>query len=72
LVEECALRLDDPVDEYLPELADRRVLTRVDAPPDDTVPAARAITLRDLLTFQLGLGFGDGMWGPRGSVPIMD
>src|SRR5690242_10851956 len=26
LVEECRLRLDDPVDEFLPELADRRVL----------------------------------------------
>jgi CubicO group peptidase (beta-lactamase class C family) len=72
LVEECALRLDDPVDEFLPELASRRVLTRLDAPLDDTVPAERPITLRDLLTFQLGLGFGHGMWGPPGSVPIMD
>lgn len=27
LVEECRLRLDDPVDQLLPELADRRVLT---------------------------------------------
>ena len=72
LVEECALRLDDPVDEFLPELARRRVLTRLDAPLDDTVPAERPITLRDLLTFQLGLGFGHGMWGPPGSVPIMD
>src|SRR5450755_1038731 len=62
LVEECVLRLDDPVDEYLPELADRRVLTRLDAPLDDTVPAERAITLRDLLTFRLGLGFGAGLW----------
>ena len=72
LVEECVLRLDDPVDEFLPELASRRVLTRVDAPLDDTVPAERPITLRDLLTFQLGLGFGQGMFGPPGSVPIMD
>jgi CubicO group peptidase (beta-lactamase class C family) len=72
LVEECVLRLDDPVDEYLPELANRRVLTRLDAPLHDTVPAERPITLRDLLTFQLGLGFGQGMWGPPGSVPIMD
>jgi CubicO group peptidase (beta-lactamase class C family) len=72
LVEECVLRLDDPVQEYLPELADRRVLTRPDGPLDDTVPADRPITLRDLLTFQLGLGFGQGMWGPPGSVPIMD
>ena len=26
LVEECRVRLDDPVDEWLPELEDRRVL----------------------------------------------
>ena len=38
LVEECVLRLDDPVDELLPELADRRVLKRLDGPLDDTVP----------------------------------
>jgi CubicO group peptidase (beta-lactamase class C family) len=56
LVEECKLRLDDPVDPWLPELADRKVLRAVDAPLDDTVPARRAITLRDLLTFRLGLG----------------
>ncbi|SRR5260221_7218757 len=56
LVEECKLRLDDPVDPWLPELADRKVLRAVEGPLDDTVPARRAITLRDLLTFRLGLG----------------
>jgi CubicO group peptidase (beta-lactamase class C family) len=56
LVEECKLRLDDPVDRWLPELADRKVLRAIDASLDDTVPAGRAITLRDLLTFRLGLG----------------
>jgi CubicO group peptidase (beta-lactamase class C family) len=56
LVEECKLRLDDPVDWWLPELADRKVLRAIDAPIDDTVPAKRAITLRDLLTFRLGYG----------------
>jgi CubicO group peptidase (beta-lactamase class C family) len=30
LVEECALRLDDPIDEWLPELANRRVVRRID------------------------------------------
>ena len=57
LVEECKLRLDEPVDRLLPELADRRVLKRVDGPIDETVPAKRAITLRDLLTFRAGYGF---------------
>ncbi|WP_431932603.1 serine hydrolase domain-containing protein [Nonomuraea jabiensis] len=56
LVEECRLRLDDPVDEWLPELADRQVLRSIDAPLDDTVPAARPITVRDLLTFTFGFG----------------
>jgi CubicO group peptidase (beta-lactamase class C family) len=72
LVEDCVLRLDDPVDEYLPELASRQVLTRLDAPLGSTVPAKRPVTVRDLLTFTFGLGFGDGMWGPPGPVPIMD
>ena len=56
LVEECALRLDEPVDPWLPELADRRVLRAIDSPLDDTVPANRPITPRDLLTFRLGIG----------------
>src|SRR6266446_5959870 len=52
LVEECRLRLDDPVDRWLPELADAKVLRAIEAAVDDTVPAQRAITLRDLLTFR--------------------
>jgi CubicO group peptidase (beta-lactamase class C family) len=57
LVEECRLRLDDPVDELLPELANRRVLKRVDGPVDETEPAHRPITVRDLLTFRMGFGY---------------
>lgn len=57
LVEECALRLQDPVDELLPELADRRVLVDGRGPLDgDAVPALRPITVHDVLTFRLGLG----------------
>ncbi|MFI6597205.1 serine hydrolase domain-containing protein [Nonomuraea sp. NPDC050536] len=56
LLDECRLRLDDPVDPWLPELADRRVLKRPDGPLDDTVPAQRPITVRDLLTSTFGLG----------------
>jgi CubicO group peptidase (beta-lactamase class C family) len=56
LVEESKLRLDDPVDHWLPELKNRRVLRSIDSPLDDTVPAKRAIILRDLLTFRLGYG----------------
>jgi CubicO group peptidase (beta-lactamase class C family) len=67
LVEEAKLRLDDPVDPWLPELADRQVLKRIDGPLDDTVPAKRAITLRDLLTFRCGIGL---IMEPSGHWPI--
>jgi CubicO group peptidase (beta-lactamase class C family) len=56
LIEECKVRLDDPVDEWLPELRDRKVLRTIESPLDDTVPAKRPITLRDLLTFRSGYG----------------
>src|SRR5262245_23124495 len=56
LVDDGRLRLDDPVDGLLPELADRPVLRNPEGPIDDTVPADRPITVRDLLTFRLGLG----------------
>lgn len=67
LVEECRLRLDDPVDAFLPELANRCVLKSIESALDDTVPANRSITLRDLLTFRLG--FGSVMAAP-GTYPI--
>jgi CubicO group peptidase (beta-lactamase class C family) len=56
LVEDGRLRLHEPVDRWLPELARRRVLRDIGAELDDTVPAKRAITLEDLLTFRCGLG----------------
>ena len=62
LLEECKLRLDDPVDEFLPELANRQVLRSLESELDDTVPANRPITLRDLLTFRLGIGL---VFGPE-------
>src|SRR5919112_3676872 len=67
LVEECALRLDEPVDPWLPELADRRVLRTIESPLDDTVPANWPITLRDLLTFRLGNG---AIFAAPGQYPI--
>jgi CubicO group peptidase (beta-lactamase class C family) len=67
LVEECKLRLDDPVEGLLPELADRRVLKRLEGQLDDTEPARRPITLRDLLTFRMGFGI---VMAPPGTYPI--
>ncbi len=39
LVEDCTLRLDDPVDDLLPELANMTVLADPNGPLDDTVAA---------------------------------
>ncbi|MFC4059164.1 serine hydrolase domain-containing protein [Planomonospora corallina] len=68
LLDECRIRLDDLVEPWLPELADRRVLARVDGPLDDTVPARRPITVRDLLTSTFGLGMDMTALG----TPIMN
>ena len=69
LVEDCTLRLDDPVDDLLPELAGMRVLADPAGPLDDTVAADRPILVRDLLTYTLGTGM---VPAPPGAVPISD
>jgi CubicO group peptidase (beta-lactamase class C family) len=56
LVEDGALGLDEPIDRLLPELANRRVLRRIDGPVDDTVGARRPIMVEDLLTLRMGYG----------------
>ncbi|WP_034609744.1 serine hydrolase [Cellulomonas sp. URHD0024] len=56
LVDDGTLVLDDPVEALLPELADRQVLRTPESPLEDTVPADRPITVRDVLEFRLGLG----------------
>jgi CubicO group peptidase (beta-lactamase class C family) len=56
LVEECKLRLDDPVDAWLPELAHPRVLRDPTSPLEASEPAQQPITLRHLLTCTFGLG----------------
>ena len=63
LVEECKLRLDDPVDELLPELANRRVLKSLDGPVDDTVPAKRPISAARSADLHLRPGRRDGLAG---------
>jgi CubicO group peptidase (beta-lactamase class C family) len=69
LVEEGRLALDAPVERWIPELADRRVLRRPDGPLTETEPARRPITVEDLLTFRLG--FGIPLVGP-GEWPVAD
>src|SRR3954466_13449853 len=67
LVEECRLRLDDSVEPWLPELANRRVLKTISLELDATVPARRAITVRDLLTYTMGFG---SVMAPPDAYPI--
>lgn len=67
LVEETTLRLDDPIEKWLPELANRKVLRSMESAPDDTVPAKRSITLRDILTMRWGIG---ATMAPAGTYPI--
>jgi len=67
LVQDGKLRLHEPIDRWLPELAKRRVLRQIGAELDDTVPAKRAITLEDLLTFRCGLGV---VLAPEDTYPI--
>jgi CubicO group peptidase (beta-lactamase class C family) len=67
LIEEGRLRLEDPIDQLVPEMANRRVLRAIDADLDDTVPANRPITVEDLLSYRLGMG---SVMAPPGSYPI--
>lgn len=71
LVDAGVLDLHAPVDDLLPELADRRVLVRPDGPLSDTVPAHRSITIRDLLTFTWGFGMQGAMFMAPEPWPIV-
>jgi len=57
LVEDGLLDLDAPVGLLLPELAEPRVLRTPSSALDDTVPCARPITARHILTSTSGHGF---------------
>jgi CubicO group peptidase (beta-lactamase class C family) len=57
LVEEGRLALDAPIAEWLPELASPAVVRTPTSPVDDVVPAARPVTVWDVLTSQAGWGW---------------
>jgi CubicO group peptidase (beta-lactamase class C family) len=71
LIEEGLIGLDEPVDRLVPELSDRRVLRDMSGPLDDTVPAKRSITTRDLLTFTFGFGFVLEMFMAAEPFPVV-
>jgi CubicO group peptidase (beta-lactamase class C family) len=58
LVEKGEIGLDDPIGEYLPELARLQVLRPGAVGIDDTEPAKTPITVRHLMTHTSGLSYG--------------
>lgn len=64
LVEEGRIALADPVSQWIPELADLRVMRDAVGPLDETVPAQRAITIEDLLTHRSGIAYAFFSEGP--------
>lgn len=64
LVDEGKLALSDPVSTWLPELAEMRVLKDPNGPLVETVPAARPITVDDLMTHRSGLAYSFSVTGP--------
>jgi methyl acetate hydrolase len=60
LIEAGKLSLDDPVSRYLPRFKDRPVISSFDPSTGayETKPAARDVTIRDLLTHTSGIGYG--------------
>ncbi|ODT89375.1 MAG: hypothetical protein ABS78_04120 [Phenylobacterium sp. SCN 70-31] len=64
LIEEGKLTLDDTITRWMPEFKDMRVLKDPAGSLDDTVPAARDITVEDLFTHRSGLAYGFTSMGP--------
>lgn len=56
-VADGSIELSSPVEKWLPELAEPRVLADASGPMKDTVRADRPVTVEDLLTLRGGLGF---------------
>jgi CubicO group peptidase (beta-lactamase class C family) len=64
LLEEARFALDDPITHWAPEFSQMRVLRSLNGPLDQTYPAERQITFRDLLTHRSGLTYGAFHTGP--------
>jgi len=69
LMEDGRLKLGDRVDQYLPALKDRKVLTGGTIEVPVLVPAARPITIHDLLTHTAGYYY-DADWSAGSPVLI--
>jgi CubicO group peptidase (beta-lactamase class C family) len=58
LFEEGKFALDDPIEKFIPQLGNRKVLRPGATSLDDTEPATRSITIRQLLSHSSGLSYG--------------
>jgi CubicO group peptidase (beta-lactamase class C family) len=58
LFEEGRFQLDDPVERFIPQFANRRVLRPDATSLDQTEPAAGPITIRHLMSHSSGLSYG--------------
>jgi CubicO group peptidase (beta-lactamase class C family) len=58
LFEEGRFQLDDPIERFIPQLANRRVLRPNATSLDHTEPAERQITIRHLMSHSSGLSYG--------------
>ena len=58
LFEEGRLKLDDPIEKFIPQLGNRKVLRAGATSLDDTEPAKNSITIRQLLSHSSGLSYG--------------
>lgn len=58
LYEDGKLRLDDPIERFIPQLGNRKVLRPGATSLDDTEPAKSSITIRQLLSHSSGLSYG--------------
>jgi CubicO group peptidase (beta-lactamase class C family) len=58
LFEEGRFQLDAPIEQFIPQLANRRVLRPDATSLDQTEPAVRPITIRHLMSHSSGLSYG--------------
>jgi CubicO group peptidase (beta-lactamase class C family) len=67
LLEEQSISLEEPIAQWVPELANPRVLADPMGSLGRTVAASREITIEDVLTSRMGTGI---LLAPPGSAPI--
>ena len=58
LAEDGRFQLDDPIEKFIPQLRNRKVLLKGATSIDQTEPAKSSITIRELLSHSAGLSYG--------------